>query len=185
MPASLASGQDALSTNPVARTRTLRTGCPQGAEAGCSFSLVTFSLSTQRESNSVAVGDRPLLILIAPGAGARTSRTTEGSPLWTGCAPTGADDRPLTASDEAKSVARERAPATRSRPSTCGAINGRQASPARAPRSPASATARPGACRSRLRNNPTSPSMLADSRARNSRVSEDIARPRRRRPPSG
>ena len=76
MPASLASGQDALSTNPGARTRTFRAGegmdarveatqgavarCPESAEAGWPFSLVTFSLATQRESNSGAEGARKL-----------------------------------------------------------------------------------------------------------------------------
>jgi len=51
-PASLSSAQDVLSTNPVARTRTSRAGCPRGAEAGWPFSLATFSLATQRESSS-------------------------------------------------------------------------------------------------------------------------------------
>jgi hypothetical protein len=74
MPASLSSGQDALSTNPVAHPRTRRAGCPQGAPSGWPFSWVTFSLATQRESDSVAEGDRPLLILNA--AEARASRTS-------------------------------------------------------------------------------------------------------------
>jgi len=95
MPASLSSGQDALSTNPVAHPRTRRAGCPQGAPSGWPFSLVTFSLATQRESDSVAEGDRPLLILNV--ARARASRTTEGSPFWAGCAPTDACGRRLFA----------------------------------------------------------------------------------------
>jgi|GEM_PF-2276846 len=76
MPASLSSGQDALSTNPVARTRTLRTGCPQGAEAGWPFSLATFSLATQRESSSRSARRAKALLL----ASQKASRT--------GCAPT-------------------------------------------------------------------------------------------------
>jgi hypothetical protein len=39
---------DALSTNPVTRTRTLRTGGPQGADAGCRFLLVTSLLDKQK-----------------------------------------------------------------------------------------------------------------------------------------
>jgi len=59
---------------PVAHPRTRRAGCPQGAPSGWPFSWVTFSLATQRESDSVAEGDRPLLILNA--AEARASRTS-------------------------------------------------------------------------------------------------------------
>jgi hypothetical protein len=75
---------------PVAHPRTRRAGegmdarveatqgvvarCPQGAPSGWPFSWVTFSLATQRESDSVAEGDRPLLILNA--AKARASRTS-------------------------------------------------------------------------------------------------------------
>ncbi len=95
MPANLASAQDVLSTNSVARTRTLRTGCPQGAEAGWPFSLVTFSLATQRESNSSAVGARKLLLVLDQRASrlksllrrARGSRK-EPKASRTGCAPT-------------------------------------------------------------------------------------------------
>jgi len=36
---------------------------PGKRQAGCSFSLVTFALSTQRESDSVAAGDRPIFAL--------------------------------------------------------------------------------------------------------------------------
>jgi hypothetical protein len=54
---------------------------PGKRQAGWPFSLVTFSLATQRESNSAAAGRRKLWPLNA----ARASRT--------GCAPTGADDR--------------------------------------------------------------------------------------------
>jgi hypothetical protein len=36
---------------------------PGKRQAGCSFSLVTFSLSTQRESDAAAQGHRPLLPL--------------------------------------------------------------------------------------------------------------------------
>jgi hypothetical protein len=53
---------DGLSTNPVARPRTLRAGCPQGAEAGWPSLLVTFLLATQEKSDSSAVGDRKLLL---------------------------------------------------------------------------------------------------------------------------
>ena len=60
MPASLSSAQDVLSTNPVARTRTLRTGCPQGAEAGWP-SLWLLSLGHPRESSSRSAGVRKLL----------------------------------------------------------------------------------------------------------------------------
>ncbi|CAM0997798.1 hypothetical protein EJMOOK_03920 [Rhodanobacter sp. Root179] len=45
---------------PGARPRTWRAGCPEGAPSGWPFSWVTFSLATQRESDSVAEGDRPL-----------------------------------------------------------------------------------------------------------------------------
>ena len=122
MPASLSSAQDVLSTNPVARTRTLRTGCPQGTEAGWPFSLATFSLlrascptpfgpaslfacascacvSTQRESGSRSAR-RAKAFALYPPSRARASRTTEGSPLWTGCAPT----------KKSKSIAAEAAP---------------------------------------------------------------------------
>jgi hypothetical protein len=74
MPASFSPAQDVLSKNPVAHPRTRRAGCPQGAPSGWPFSWVTFSLATQRESDSVAEGDRPLLILNA--AEARASRTS-------------------------------------------------------------------------------------------------------------
>ena len=47
---------------------------PGKRQAGCSFSLVTFSLSTQRESNSGAAGARKLFALNA--ARARASRTS-------------------------------------------------------------------------------------------------------------
>jgi hypothetical protein len=60
MRTSLSSGQDALSTNPVARPRTLRAGCPQGAEAGCP-SLWLLSLGQARESDSPSEGGRKLL----------------------------------------------------------------------------------------------------------------------------
>jgi hypothetical protein len=53
---------------------------PNKRQAGWPFSLVTFSLATQRESDSVAAGDRPLFALNA--ASAKASRT--------GCAPTDA-----------------------------------------------------------------------------------------------
>ncbi len=79
MPASLSSGQDALSTNPVAHPRTRRAGCPQGAPSGWPFSWVTFSLATQRESNSAAAGRRKLLplMLFAPNeTRARASRAS-------------------------------------------------------------------------------------------------------------
>jgi len=65
------------------------------------------------------------------------------------------------------------------------AITCHPATPPPAPPPPASATARPGGCRSSSRSIPTSPSMPADSRARSLRGSEGTARPRRRRRPSG
>jgi len=99
MPASLSSAQDVLSTNPVARTRTSRTGCPQGAEAGWPFSLATFSLATQRESSSRSARSAKAFALYPPSR-ARASRTTAGSPLWTRCAPT----------KKSKSIAAEAAP---------------------------------------------------------------------------
>jgi|GEM_PF-5362432 len=90
MPASLSSAQDVLSTNPVARTRTLRTGCPQGAEAGWP-SLWLLSLGHPRESGSRSAGVRKLCFGFSKASRlkpllqkARASRTTEGSPLWTG-----------------------------------------------------------------------------------------------------
>ena len=79
MPASLSSGQDALSTNPVAHPRTRRAGCPQGAPSGWPFSWVTFSLATQRESNSAAAGRRKLFApkhFALNAARARASRTS-------------------------------------------------------------------------------------------------------------
>ena len=87
---SLSPGQDALSKSPapthglagqarawMPELRQRRSSCPMPGkrQAGWPFSLVTFSLATQRESDSVAAGDRPLLALNA----ARASRT--------GCAP--------------------------------------------------------------------------------------------------
>jgi hypothetical protein len=62
MPASFSPAQDVLSKNPVAHPRTRRAGCPQGAPSGWPFSWVTFSLATQRESDSAAEGRRKLLL---------------------------------------------------------------------------------------------------------------------------
>jgi hypothetical protein len=56
MRTSLASGHDALSTNPVTRPRTLRARCPQSAEAGGRFLLVTSLLDKQKRSNSPSAG---------------------------------------------------------------------------------------------------------------------------------
>ncbi len=53
-------GQDARSKSPA---HGLAGQEPGKRQAGCSFSLVTFALSTQRESDSVAAGDRPLFAL--------------------------------------------------------------------------------------------------------------------------
>jgi hypothetical protein len=75
-------GQDARSKSP-APAHGLAGQEPGKRQAGWPFSLVTFSLATQRESDSVAEGDRPLLILNV--ARARASRTR--------CAPTGAGGR--------------------------------------------------------------------------------------------
>ena len=55
-------GQDARSKSP-APAHGLAGQEPGKRQAGCSFSLVTFALSTQRESDSVAAGDRPLFAL--------------------------------------------------------------------------------------------------------------------------
>jgi len=64
MQASFSPAQDVLSKNPVAHPRTRRAGCPEGAPSGCHFSLVPFSLGTQRERNSGAEGARKLLPLM-------------------------------------------------------------------------------------------------------------------------
>jgi hypothetical protein len=83
-------------------SRTCRPWMGGKRQAGCSFSLVTFSLSTQRESDSVAEGDRPLFALNAAKSIARkrapTSagdrppfalNATRARASRTGCAPTG------------------------------------------------------------------------------------------------
>jgi hypothetical protein len=49
MPASLAPGHDALSTNPVTRPRTLRAGMPAKRVSGVPLSLVTFSRASERK----------------------------------------------------------------------------------------------------------------------------------------
>ena len=49
MQASLASGQDALSTNPGARPRTFRAGMPGKRVSGVAFSLVPFSWPLKRK----------------------------------------------------------------------------------------------------------------------------------------
>jgi len=70
---------------------------PNKRQAGWPSLLVTFLLATQEKSDSVAEGDRPLFALKA-----KASRT--------GCVPTAAGDRPRSALNGAKSIARERAP---------------------------------------------------------------------------
>jgi len=75
---------------------------PNKRQAGWPSLLVTFLLATQEKSDSVAEGDRPLLLLIAPPPRAKTSRTR--------CAPTGAGDQPIFALAGTKSIAREHAP---------------------------------------------------------------------------
>jgi len=52
MPASFSPAQDVLSKKPVACPRTRKAGCLEGAPSGWRFSLVPFSLGTQRERNS-------------------------------------------------------------------------------------------------------------------------------------
>jgi len=82
-------------------SRTCRAWMPGKRQAGWPSLLVTFLLATQEKSDSSAAGDRKLLLLalarpkkasrlksLPPTARARASRTTEGSLLWTGCAPT-------------------------------------------------------------------------------------------------
>ena len=142
-------------------SRTCRAWMPGKRQAGWPSLLVTFLLATQEKSNSSSAGGRKLFAL-RPLA-LQLATTDELRAPRTRCAPTTL-----------------RAPGLRH-----FAINAPPAIPARGPRSPANATARRGGCRSRLRNIPTSPSMLADSRARNLRGFEDIARLPGRRRPSG
>src|SRR6185437_179197 len=47
-------GTGVPSKNPVARPRTRKAGCLEGAPSGGRFSLATFSLGKQRESSSAA-----------------------------------------------------------------------------------------------------------------------------------
>jgi hypothetical protein len=68
MPMPFRQHMDVLSKSP-APTHGLAGQEPGKRQAGWPFSLVTFSLATQRESDSVAEGDRPLLILNAGKAG--------------------------------------------------------------------------------------------------------------------
>jgi hypothetical protein len=53
-------GQDALSKNPAGPHGLAGHGCPASAKRGGLSLWLSFSLATQRESNSVAEGDRPL-----------------------------------------------------------------------------------------------------------------------------
>ncbi len=62
MPASLASGQDALSTNPAARPRTSPVADRRGAEAGRPLFWLLFSGHAEK-SDSVAEGERNALAL--------------------------------------------------------------------------------------------------------------------------
>jgi hypothetical protein len=64
MPMPFRQHMDVLSKSP-APTHGLAGQEPGKRQAGWSFSLVTFSLATQRESDSVAEGDRPLFCLNA------------------------------------------------------------------------------------------------------------------------
>ncbi|HXD38708.1 MAG TPA: hypothetical protein VN624_18780, partial [Rhodanobacter sp.] len=95
---SFSPGQDALSKSP-APTHGLAGQEPGKRQAGWPSLLVTFLLATQEKSDSVAEGDRPLLVLNAAKSIARKR------------APTGAGGRKLLALNGAKGIARERAPA--------------------------------------------------------------------------
>ncbi len=93
MRASSTSGQEPCRRIPVAHLRTRRAGegmdarveatqgavarGPQGAPSGWPFSWVTFSLATQRESDSAAVGRRKLFAL---NAGTSNSIARERAP---------------------------------------------------------------------------------------------------------
>jgi hypothetical protein len=69
MRTSLSSGQDALSTNPVAHPRTRRAGCPEGAPSGWPLFWLLFSGHPEK-SNSPSEGGRKLFALNATGASA-------------------------------------------------------------------------------------------------------------------
>ena len=165
-PASFSPAQDVLSTNPAVHPRT------RGAGEGMDARVEATQGAVARCPQGAPSG-WPSLWLLSLGHPRESDSASEGG-------------RKLFAFSVAKASRTRCAPtARRRRERRRAAINAPPAAPAHEPRSPPSATARRGGCRSRLRNIPTSPSMLADSKARNLREPEDIAPPRRRRRPNG
>ena len=157
----------------------LRASCPPPFGPAALFARAPGAVvATQEKSDSVAAGDRPLFDL----------KTTKASRLKSLLQVSGAMKAirsKASRTEPAPDTIRGSAPTVRQGPGWRNAtINAPPATPAHAPRSLPIATARPGVRRNWFPNIPTSPSMPADSKARNLRGSEDIAPPRRKRRPS-
>ncbi len=89
--------RDVLSKSPAPAHGLAAQGWAASAKRGGLSLWLSFSLATQRESNSAAEGRRkPFALEPFTLNETRASRTTEGSPLWTRCAPANATGRNLS-----------------------------------------------------------------------------------------